>query len=186
MERNGIPDSKSNSTEEAMNPLNYASLEACQKWEEQKKLLTECDIARLSEWQSIATGQIAERGYHKFLIRNHPRANTKGYVKTSILMAEAVLGKPLPPNAVVHHIDGDGTYNASRNLVICENNSYHTYLHTRQRALEKSGNANLRPCVYCTEYDDPAKMTKIKTGYYHRDCMKRYCYHYNREVRKHG
>jgi hypothetical protein len=54
-----------------------------------------------------------------------------------ILIAEQVLGRPLPQygkgdgrNVVVHHIDGDKQNNARTNLLICTH-AYHTSLHHR-------------------------------------------------------
>lgn len=65
------------------------------------------------------------------------------------IVAEKALGKPLPDGAVVHHIDGDRSNNANTNLVICQDNAYHTILHNRQRAYEATGNANAARCPQC-------------------------------------
>lgn len=97
-------------------------------------------------------------------------------------IAEEVLGKPLPPGADVHHIDGDQLNNNHTNLVICESRSYHMLLHQRADALEICGHASWRKCKYCGEYDDPSNMIVIHTvdrGYdcdhmYHRKCEREY------------
>jgi len=52
-----------------------------------------------------------------------------------ILIAERVLGRVLPPNAVVHHVDHNGTNNSNSNLVICESQGYHLLLHVKERRL---------------------------------------------------
>jgi hypothetical protein len=52
-----------------------------------------------------------------------------------ILIAEKALGRRLPNGAVVHHVDEDKSNDSNRNLVICENQSYHLLLHARIRAL---------------------------------------------------
>lgn len=68
----------------------------------------------------------------------HPRiskqAGRSGYVFEHILVAEAALGKFLPPGAVIHHVNGVKSDNRPSNLVICENQSYHLLLHARAKA----------------------------------------------------
>lgn len=143
------------------------------------------DQAKFDYFRSIATGQMVnERGYHKFRIRGHHRADNNGYVRTSILMAEAALRKPLPDGALVHHVNEDKMDNRSCNLVVCENDAYHMLLHMRRRAFIATGNPHKRVCVYCHEYDDTANMIqkKNKNHYYHRDCMR--LYNSQREGRK--
>ena len=67
----------------------------------------------------------------------HPRAH-KGHVLEQYLIAEKALGKPLPPKVVIHHSNKNlGDNKSSFNLVICENQSYHRLLHTRQNKLQK-------------------------------------------------
>jgi len=71
------------------------------------------------------------------------------------LIAERILGRPLPKAARVHHRDGNPTNNQCSNLVICQDNIYHLLLHQRLRALQACGYAHWRKCVFCKEYDDP-------------------------------
>jgi hypothetical protein len=92
----------------------------------------------------------------------HPKAGNYGYVKESHLIVEKVMGKPLPPDAQVHHIDLNPLNNAHNNLVVAENNEYHALLHIRQRALKECGHANWRKCQFCKQYDDPKNMTTYK------------------------
>jgi len=59
-----------------------------------------------------------------------------------VRVAEKALGKPMPPGAVVHHIDENKQNNVSTNLVICPSSTYHQLIHVRMRALAACGNAN--------------------------------------------
>lgn len=66
------------------------------------------------------------------------------------LRAEAALGKPLPPGAVVHH--ADGTKSEYAPLVICEDEAYHQLLHFRMRLRAAGADPNTeRVCTYCHE-----------------------------------
>lgn len=84
-------------------------------------------------------------------------------------IVENILGFKLPKEAIVHHVDGNRMNNEPTNLVVCPSSAYHTLIHRRQDALEKTGNANFRACEKCTEYDDPKNMVLSKSGqrYYH-------------------
>ena len=94
-----------------------------------------------------------------------------------VLIAEAVLGRPLPNGAEVHHVNGDGSDNRPGNLVICPSRSYHRLLHKRQRALDMCGHADWQKCEICGEYDDPANMyIRSRGGGFHREC--------NRELKR--
>ena len=91
----------------------------------------------------------------------HPRAHRiTGYVQEHILVAEQSLGRFLPPQAVVHHINEIRSDNRSSNLVICEDRAYHVLLHQRMRAYAITGDASMRKCYICKQYDEP-KFLKI-------------------------
>jgi hypothetical protein len=75
-------------------------------------------------------------GYILILCPQHPKANGSGQVLEHIIIAEKLLGKPLPAGCVIHHIDGDGTNNNTTNLAICQNQAYHKLLHKRLRAIK--------------------------------------------------
>lgn len=89
-----------------------------------------------------------------------------------VFVAEKALGKTLPKNAAVHHVDGNPSNNSSDNLVICEDQAYHSLLHVRTRAFLAVGNANWRRCRFCKQHDDTANLGQLKDGsFFHRECM---------------
>lgn len=90
------------------------------------------------------------------------------------LIAERVLGKPLPSGAIVHHADGNGLNNENDNLVICPSRGYHHLLHQRMRALAACGNANWRKCSICKRYDDPLLLEVFSNRAHHKSCESSY------------
>jgi hypothetical protein len=50
-------------------------------------------------------------------------------------LAEQALGRPLPKQVKVHHLDNNPSNNEKGNLVICPNEMYHRLLHRRARML---------------------------------------------------
>ncbi len=59
--------------------------------------------------------------------------------------AEKAFGRPLPPYAVVHHVDG--TISEYSQLVICQDQAYHAVLHARMRVQKRGGNPDEQ--MYC-------------------------------------
>jgi hypothetical protein len=119
-------------------------------------------------------GTMIDNGYKLRLSPNHPKTNYNGYVNESVLVAEKAMGKFLPLKAVVHHADNHRGNNNPSNLVVCENNGYHLFLHARARAFYKSGNAKNRRCKYCKEYDFIGNLIKSNSSFYHRTCRNNY------------
>jgi hypothetical protein len=90
------------------------------------------------------------------------------------LVAERVLGKKLPTKAVIHHVDKNGFNNNLSNLVICENQAYHKFLHKRQDALRACGNKNWIKCNTCGIHDYEGNMNHDYRGrYWHKECAAR-------------
>ncbi len=87
-----------------------------------------------------------------------------------ILIAERAIGGPLPPGAVVHHVDENRANNANDNLVVCPSRAYHNLLHQRMRARDACGNPNWRKCCRCLVYDDPQNLNFSGGQAYHAAC----------------
>lgn len=111
----------------------------------------------------------------------------RGATKVSVhtVIAERALGRPLPPGAEVHHVDGDKRNNNPTNLVICPDRAYHFLLHIRTRAMEACGNPNWRKCRYCQQHDAPENLKirerkhpdgrlKLNQEVYHTTCNAAY------------
>jgi hypothetical protein len=113
-------------------------------------------------------------GYILVHMPSHPNAGSYGYVFEHVLMAEKSLGKYLPKDAIVHHINETRDDNSPKNLVICQDAAYHNLLHMRMRALNACGNKNWRKCTYCKKYDDPKAMYQHTTSMFHRECNNEY------------
>ena len=85
--------------------------------------------------------------YNKQWTRGHPRGDV---IRTHVLVAEAALGKHLPPGAIVHHVNGDSRDNRNCNLVICQDQAYHFMLHRYQRVNVAGGNPHTQAvCCRC-------------------------------------
>lgn len=59
-------------------------------------------------------------------------------------VAETMLGRPLQPGEVVHHLDGDSTNNAPENLVVLPSQNYHAHAEWVLRH-ERRGQPHLFP-----------------------------------------
>ena len=115
--------------------------------------------------------------------RYYPYTDWKGYrvydlrigtISEQRIIVECVLGKPKPPQAVIHHVNGMRQDNRNANLVVCPNGSYHSLLHARTKALDECGNANLRKCYLCGKWEDPSIFPRRgkKNGYTHLECRR--------------
>ena len=117
------------------------------------------------------------------------RNSTRWYKKVGIgyqraeyehrLIVEKAIGKKLPAQATVHHIDGDRANNSNHNLLVCQDAAYHNLIHYRTDALAASGNASYVKCCYCKEWGPPDELTIVKLKKrcmhaYHKSCNKEY------------
>lgn len=86
-----------------------------------------------------------------------------GSVLEHVLIAERALGKPLPKGAQVHHVDENRRNNANTNLVICQDQSYHSLLHLRARVLRAGGNPNTD--LFCATCKTVKPITDFNKGH---------------------
>lgn len=111
-------------------------------------------------------------GYEMTKNDDHPRANSWGYIPSHILIAEKAFGKPLPLKGVIHHFPDKTNFT---HLIICQDNSYHLFLHRRFLALKASGHADWKKCFVCKKYDDPKNLsTSKRSGSCHPSCARVY------------
>jgi len=118
-------------------------------------------------------------GYILLLKKDHHRADSHGYVREHIYVAEQALGRTLPNGYVIHHRNGIKSDNSLHNLILCPSQRYHNFLHAQDRALEQCGHSNWRPCRLCHKYDSPDKMVNLKSKgrvnhFYHASCHAAY------------
>lgn len=84
-------------------------------------------------------------------IRAYRRKSRDGLARPlHVLIAEHALGKPMPRQAIVHHIDENKLNNSPSNLAICQDRAYHLLIHKRMRILAAGGNPNTEKiCCRC-------------------------------------
>ena len=92
-----------------------------------------------------------------------------------VRIAEEALGKPLPENAVVHHVNEIKLDNRNENLVICQDRAYHNLIHARTNAYKATGDANAKRCVFCKTYDIAENLSQYRTQkiMWHPECNKK-------------
>jgi hypothetical protein len=110
------------------NPDYRAKMKACMEGKQPRG-------AAMWNWKGGRKKQT--RGYIRALCPGHPFADPRGYVMESRLVVERAIGRYLKPTEVVHHVNGVTGDNRNSNLVACQDQSYHIFLHWRAGGLAK-------------------------------------------------
>lgn len=61
-------------------------------------------------------GRVVIDGYVRLMVKDHPRADKRGYVPEHTLVLEAALGRYLRPGETAHHRNGQRADNRPENL----------------------------------------------------------------------
>lgn len=89
-------------------------------------------------------------GYFIVHAPENPRANSSGHVNNCVIVAEKALGRYLPKEARVHHINEIKPDDSNSNLVICEDENYHRLIHARTRVVRAGGDPDTQKiCSSC-------------------------------------
>ena len=117
-------------------------------------------------------------GYVLIKMPDHPRANSRGYVREHILVLEKLLGRLILLSECPHHRNEIRSDNSPGNLMLFKTGGMHRSYHERMWAFEKCGHYDWRTCMYCHCYDDPQNMKSYKgktmRKYYHAGCHREY------------
>lgn len=85
---------------------------------------------------------------HGYVIRNRFNGGRNRFEHS--LIVQAVLGRNLPPQAVVHHVNESPADNRVGNFIVFENNVEHMEFHRKMRVRAAGGDPWLdRLCIYC-------------------------------------
>jgi hypothetical protein len=123
---------------------------------------------------------------HNGLKHGNAPYRQRGRKREHVVIAEQALGKPLPKGACVHHVDGNGKNNAPGNLVICQNQAYHTLLHQRQRAMDACGDPSALRCFMCHGYGRQEDIVGPSGRTVHRECRRERFRNYMAARRQNG
>lgn len=88
-------------------------------------------------------GRLVRRGYVLVFDRDHPNANSIGYVREHIKVMSEKIGRPIYDGEVVHHLNHDRSDNRIENLQLMSS-SEHRSLHARERWISASRSEKAR------------------------------------------
>jgi hypothetical protein len=67
-----------------------------------------------------------------------------------VLKVEKILGHKINPKIAIHHINKNRKDNRGSNLIVCQDQGYHLFIHARQRIVDAGGNPrNDKICSHC-------------------------------------
>jgi hypothetical protein len=104
--------------------------------------------------RTIGEKKLSEAGYVLVWQPDHPR-NHMGWVFEHVLVMEAKLGRPLPPEERVHHKDRDRQNNDPDNLTLLPSEAEHRRLHAVEDKVWDRARPDLTGCIDCGRSDIP-------------------------------
>jgi hypothetical protein len=152
------------------------SVDGCERKDEQKGMcvLHYARVYRNGDTTTLLRAPAGSGTVTRYGYRTHGEKTEKTLEHR--MVCEKALGKPLPPTAVVHHVDENRLNNDPNNLVVCPSQTYHMLLHRRQDAFDACGHYDWRKCTYCKQHDDICNMKVSKRGEaFHAACVNKYC-----------
>lgn len=95
-------------------------------------------IGKANEGKGL--GIANNHGYKLILKKDHPNADSYGYVAEHRLVMENLVGRYLDKKEIVHHIDENRSNNNPNNLWLFDNISDHSHFHNVLKASSKKSN----------------------------------------------
>lgn len=102
---------------------------------------------RNPNWKGGRT--VASNGYVLLKRHGHPMADSRGYVYEHRLVAEQMLGRPLRPAEVVHHLNHIKTDNRPENLQVLPSRAHHHVEHRSRSDLRRPSEPNELTACAC-------------------------------------
>jgi hypothetical protein len=84
---------------------------------------------RENSWHWKGGRAVAENGYVRVYLPEHPAAQANGYVGEHHLVAEQELGRPLRPDEAIHHLNKVPYDNDPKNIIVLASHKDHAKLH---------------------------------------------------------
>jgi len=142
--------------------------------------------------ENKGVGKSNSHGYILIMKKDHPNANSYGYVPEHRLIMEELLGRYLYPEEIVHHIDENKSNNHPNNLWLFNNKSEHMRFHNLiNKSIKKSnyvylaGNISQNPETYGWR-DDIERLFKEERLYRKINIVNPCANKFNQEMKNFG